>query len=680
MKGLRILLTLVLVAVFSVSATEKRNFEPEDIFALQHASDIQISPDGRHIAYIRHRNDIMTDSTRRSLWLIDTQSGVQRPLFDDEHAYSQPRWSDDGKRLAFVSNRSGSSQIHVYWLEQQNSTRVTDIRRAPADVSWSPNGEWLAFSMEVAEGTSEFARSVRRPRRPEGARWADAPVIVERAYYQQDGRGVLESAYRQIFVVPAEGGAEKQVTQGNYNHGGSLAWTPDSASIVFSANRRDDWEFHPLEGNLFQVTVASGELTQLTDEAGRQYNPVFSPDGARLAFLHGSGEPVGYRNAKLRIMTWRTKAVTNLLEDFDRSVQNPNWVDNRTLVIHYEDRGIGKLAQVSLQGRLRDLVSDVSGLPGGRPYLNGMYSAARNGALAYTRGHATRPGDVGFYNRGNAEYLTNLNKGLLSQVEFGQVHEMTYRSSLDDEEIHGWYITPPGFDPSKQYPLLIEIHGGPHLAYGPHFAAELQRYAAEGYVVFYNNYRGSSSYGERFALLLQYKYSSPDDFADHMSGIDAMIEKGFVDTNNLFITGGSAGGIATAYAIGLTDRFNAAVATNPVINWVSKVLTADSYLSQIPNQFPALPWEDPDHYWERSPLSLVENVTTPTLLFTGEEDRRTPIADTEQFYQALTLRGIDTVMVRVPGASHGVSSRPSRMIAKIEHALAWFERYKKESD
>ena len=228
--------------------------------------------------------------------------------------------------------------------------------------------------------------------------------------------------------------------------------------------------------------------------------------------------------------------------------------------------------------------------------------------------------------------------------------------------------------------MILEIHGGPHLAYGPNFSAELQMMAAEGYVVFYDNHRGSLSYGEDFALLLQYKYSSEEDFADHMSGIDALIEKGFIDSENLFIAGGSAGGIAAAYAVGLTDRFNAAVAAKPVINWVSKTLTADSMVGQIYHQFPGPPWEHLDHYWKRSPLSLVGNVTTPTMLLTGENDRRTPISETEQFYQALRLKGVESVMIRMPGASHGIASRPSRLVSKVDHILAWFERFKSSDE
>lgn len=671
--------TCVSLACFSMSSAQASTFSAEDIFNLEHASAIQVSPSGDHVVYVRNSNDVMRDNTQRSLWMLNTQSGEHYRLYADDASYTQPVWSPSGDRLAFVSSQSGRNQIHIHWVEHDRSARISSVDAAPSGLSWAPNGEQLAFSMEVKAPTSDFARSVYRPTPPAGASWAERPQIFERAQYQQDGRGLMESAYRHIFVVTADGGTARQVTKGNFNHGGQLAWTPDSEHIVFAANRSDNFEFESRQNELYKVSL-QGDIEQLTDEPGTKRDPVFSPDGRRLAYIHGTAENVPYANSKLRVMDWSSRRSNELLTDFDRSVTSPYWQGNDALVISYEDRGATKLARVTLRGRMQDVVTDVSGMPSGRPYNNGMFSMNTRGDIAYTRGHATRSGDVGFkrHNR-DAVYLTNLNADVLGQRELGEVHEFTYSSQTDDAEIHAWYITPPGFDPSQSYPLIIEIHGGPHLNYGPHFSAELQRYAAEGYVVVYNNYRGSTSYGEDFAMLLDNKYASVDDFGDHMSAVDAMIEKGFIDERNLFIAGGSAGGIATTYAIGLTDRFNAAAATNPVINWVSKVLTADSYIGQIQNQFPGNPWEEHEHYWERSPLSLVGNVTTPTLLFTGTDDRRTPISDTEQYYQALQLLGVETAMVRVPGASHGVSARPSNMIAKVEHALAWFKRYHVDS-
>ena len=367
-----------------------------------------------------------------------------------------------------------------------------------------------------------------------------------------------------------------------------------------------------------------------------------------------------------------------LTKDLDGDADNLMWSsNNKSLFYTYDERGIRKIGQVTINGKLSKITNDLGGTTLGRPYLSGGFHVVNN-TIAYTHGTSERPANVAIINEGEKQILTALNEDLLDHRKLGTVNEITYKSSFDGQEIQGWYITPPNFDPSKKYPLILEIHGGPHLAYGPYFSAELQIMAASGYVVFYNNYRGSLSYGEDFALLLQYKYSSKEDFADHMSGIDALIDFGFVDDTNLFIAGGSAGGIATAYAVGLTDRFNAAVAAKPVINWLSKPLTADSMVSQIYHQFPGPPWEHLEHYWKRSPLSLVGNVTTPTMLLTGENDRRTPISETEQFYQALMLRGVDSAMVRLPDTSHGIASRPSRLISKVDHILAWFERYKKD--
>jgi dipeptidyl aminopeptidase/acylaminoacyl peptidase len=370
------------------------------------------------------------------------------------------------------------------------------------------------------------------------------------------------------------------------------------------------------------------------------------------------------------------KNIRILSEDLDGDGNNLMWAsDSKSIYYAYDERGIRKIGRATIKGKLSSVIAGLGGTTIGRPYLSGGFHALNN-IIAFTHGTSDRPANVAMIIDDQIKILTNLNEDILAHRELGTVNEIKYQSSFDGQEIQGWYITPPDFDPAKKYPLILEIHGGPHLAYGPYFSAELQIMAAAGYIVFYDNYRGSLSYGEDFALLLQYKYSSKEDFADHMSGIDSLIELGFVDDTNLFIAGGSAGGIATAYAVGLTDRFNAAVAAKPVINWLSKPLTADSMVGQIYHQFPGPPWEHLEHYWKRSPLSLMGNVTTPTMLLTGEDDRRTPISETEQFYQALRLRGIDSAMVRLPDTSHGIASRPSRLITKVDHILAWFERYK----
>jgi len=403
---------------------------------------------------------------------------------------------------------------------------------------------------------------------------------------------------------------------------------------------------------------------------------MISPNGQLIAFTKKERRPLAYSPDRVGIMSLDGKNMRLLSEELDGDANNVQWAsDSRSLYYTYDERGIRKIGQVTVKGKLKEIIEGLGGTTLGRPYLSGNFHVANN-TIAFTHGTSERPANIGIVNEGKIQILTALNNDLLGHRKLGLVNEITYKSSFDGQEIQGWYITPPDFNPAKKYPLILEIHGGPHLAYGPYFSAELQIMAAAGYIVFYNNYRGSLSYGEDFALLLQYKYSSSEDFADHMSGIDTLINLGFIDDKNLFIAGGSAGGIATAYAVGLTDRFNAAVAAKPVINWLSKPLTADSMVGQIYHQFPGPPWEHLEHYWKRSPLSLMGNVTTPTLLITGEDDRRTPISETEQFYQGLRLRGIDSAMVRLPDTSHGIANKPSRLISKVDHILAWFERYR----
>lgn len=666
-------LVLLSACVLHASPSVAETFQAKDIFDLEYASSPTISPNGEHIVFVRNSNNVMRDATDKSLWLINTKSGALTPLFSDNSQYSSPVWSPSGDRIAFISNLSGKSQIHVHYLKQNRTAMVSQLQSSISNLTWSPDGNWLAFSKKVHEKPSVIAKM---PKVPKGANWAKPAIVIDTAYYQADGKGLIKPGYNQLFILPSEGGTAQQITSGNYHHKGKLTWTKDSKTIVFSANRLTDWEYKTLEGDLFKIDIATKRLTQLTQSPGREFSPQFSENGEKLVYLHSSNELNPYRNNKLHIMEWRSKQTKAIKPDFDRSVVSPMWIGKNTLAISYDDFGKRKIASISTSGKLKDLTDSVSGTTLGRPYISGEFSANYRGDIVFTYGDANQPADVATVSlKGKTRQFTSLNHDLLNHRTLGKVHEINYTSSFDGEAIQGWYITPPNFDPKKKYPLILEIHGGPHLAYGPHFSAELQRYAAQGYVVFYDNHRGSSSYGERFAMLLKYKYSSKEDFADHNSGVDAMIAKGFIDKDQLFIAGGSAGGIATAYAIGLTDRFAAAVVVKPVINWLSKVLTADSGLRQIPTQFPGMPWEHVEHYWQRSPLSLVGNVTTPTMLITGEKDLRTPMAETEQYYQALKLRKIDSVLLKIPDAYHGIAGKPSRMISKIEHTLAWFDKY-----
>ena len=664
------LLPLVLLP-FSAIALGQDLFSARDVFELEYATDPQIASDGEHIAYVRRSNDIMTDRTRSNIWLLRADGSDHRPLLSGTANYSSPRWSPDGTRLAYLSNEERGSQLYVRWMDTGQTALLTNIQNSASNISWSPDGQIIAFNMNVEFDSKPL--SVSMPDKPEGADWSPAFKYVTETRYQADGSGILEPAYSHVFVVPAEGGTPRQLTQGNFNHRSQLSWTPDSEEILFSANRNENWALQSREADLFAVNLA-GELRQITSEPGVETAPQVSPDGRLIAYGKTDNAKLAYRNRYLHVIGVDGSGDKNLSADIDNSLSDWRWDGNSALYYQVTNRGIAEVARVSLDGGHQTIASGMGGESLGRPYTSGSYSAASN-LVVVTKGSDTRPADLFAIRNRSETRLTELNEDLLAHKKLGQVHEIIYDSSIDGEEIQGWYLTPPDYDPEQSYPLILEIHGGPHSAYGPHFSAEMQRMAAAGYVVFFNNHRGSTSYGERFALLLQNKYSSEYDFADHMSGIDVLIEQGIADPDRLYITGGSAGGIAAAYAIGLTDRFKAAAVAKPVVNWVSKVLTADSGIGQIANQFPGMPWENIDDYWQRSPLSLIPNMTTPTLLMTGEADRRTPISETEQMYQALKIQGVDVVMVRVPGSPHGIAGRPSRLIGKVENILAWFEKY-----
>jgi len=676
----RSFLTLPLLAILAMTASAEGDlafFDPMDVFELEWATDPRVSPDGSTIVYVRRSNDIMKDRQRSNLWQVSIDGEDHRPLYTGLNNSSSPRWSPDNKRLAFVSSDSSSRQIHMSWMDSGVTSAITQLQASPSNLSWSPDGKWLAFTMNVKASTEPIAKQRSKP---EGASWAEKPITVTTTQYQYDGQGIVEPAYRHVFVVPADGGSARQLTEGDFNHYGALAWTPNSERIFFSAYRSDNWELVSDEADIYAVTVATKALEQITNEPGAERSPVISPDGRMIAFSREERRPLAYTPDRIAVMGIDSNKIRLLTEGLDGDANDIMWAnDNQSLYFAYDERGIRKIGQVTLKGKLSEIVSGLGGTSIGRPYLSGGFHIAGD-AIAFTYGQSDRPANIAVFKADTTQVLTALNEDLLEHRKLGEVNEIIYKSSFDGQEIQGWYITPPDFDPSKKYPLILEIHGGPHLAYGPHFSAELQIMAAAGYIVFYDNHRGSLSYGEDFALLLQYKYSSPEDFADHMSGVDALIDRGLVDSKNLFIAGGSAGGIATAYAVGLTNRFNAAVAAKPVINWISKTLTADSMVGQIYHQFPGPPWENLEHYWERSPLSLVGNVTTPTMLLTGEDDRRTPISETEQFYQALQLRGVESAMVRLPDTSHGIAGRPSRLITKVDHILAWFERYRTDKD
>ncbi|WP_241505789.1 S9 family peptidase [Parahaliea mediterranea] len=668
----QVLAAMASAALCAGSALAAPVFAPEDVFQLRYASHPLVDSEGERALYLRHSMDIMKDRSRSNLWLVDIDSGREQPLTSGPNNISGAVLSPDDSRVAYISKDDVGSQIFVSWLDSPRSAQLTRLPEKAKNLAFSPDGKWLAFAMRVPRDAPVMGKL---PAKPEGAEWAAPPVVVERSVYRNDGSGDKPEGYTHVFVMPADGGSPRQLTQGDFHHDGSIGWSGDGRALYVSANRNADWATDVSNTDIYRIDVASGELTALTERKGPDGDLAVSPDGKRIAWTGWDDRRMGYHRNRLYVMNRDGSDKRELLADLDRNIVDPQWsADGRAIYFQYDDKGATVLAATNLSGKLTELARDLGGTALGRPYTGAGFAVGGDGVYAYTVGSPAFPAELAVGESGRNRQLTRLNDNLLKYRDLAPVQELWVKSSFDQRDIQAWVALPPGFDPAKRYPLILEIHGGPFATYGPHFAAEIQLYAAAGYVVVYANPRGSTSYGEEFGNLIHHNYPS-QDYDDLMSVVDAVIAKGYVDPQQLYVTGGSGGGVLTAWIVGSTDRFRAAVVAKPVINWTSFVLTADMSPYFARYWFDKMPWEDPETYWQRSPLSRVGNVTTPTMLLTGESDLRTPMPETEQYYQALKLRGVDTAMVRMPGASHSIYKRPSQLIGKVAAILEWFSRY-----
>lgn len=658
-------------ALLAAAASAAPPLQPADVFALEHAADPQIAPDSARIAYVRVSADIMTDRFERSIWIASSDGALHRPLVQGDGSYASPRWSPSGDRIAFVASEDGASHLRLIYMDTLQTATIATLQSSPASLAWSPDGAQLAFTMFVEDAHPTPAAL---PPKPQGAEWAAPARVIDSLIYRADGQGFTDPGHSHIFVVPADGGSPRQLTAGEHDHNGPLSWSPDGASIFFSGNLADDAERNPIESNVYELRLADGSTTRHTDRIGPDSQPALSPDGQTIAYVGFDDRQQGYQVAQLTLRNIRTGEMRTLAPELDRDIDNPVWApDGDAIYASFDDQGVTKLARFTPDGRYEVLAEDLGGATLGRPYPSGAFSVASN-AIATIVNSPTRPADLAVIDARGMRTLTALNDDLLAHRNIPDAERITARSSADGREIEAWLIRPPHFETGKRYPLLLEIHGGPFANYGPRFSAEMQLFAAAGYVAVYANPRGSTSYGEEFGNLIHHAYPG-DDYHDLMAIVDRAIEMGFVDPEQLFVTGGSGGGVLTAWIVGSTDRFRAAAVVKPVINWTSFALTADAYTFFWRYWFPGMPWDHPEHYWKRSPLSLVGNVSTPTMLMTGEADYRTPMSETEQYYQALRLRDVPTRLVRIPDASHGIASRPSRLLAKVSEILRWFEEH-----
>jgi dipeptidyl aminopeptidase/acylaminoacyl peptidase len=448
-----------------------RRFDAHDLFGLEVAADPQISPDGRRVAYVRRSGDIMIDRMRPTIWLVDTASGEQAPLVAGPGSHFSPRWSPDGTRLAYISTaEGGAAQLYVRWLGSGEAVRITGLPHAPSSIAWSPDGKQLAYVMLVP---SETPRLGRAPARPEGAQWAEPLQQINAVTFRADGEGFIRPGFRHLFVVPADGGAPRQLTFGDFHHDGPIDWSRDGTALYVSANRSPAWEREPAASEIYAVEVATAALRPLTTRNGPDMSPVVSPDGRSIAYLGYDDRPYGYTQSKLYVMDRDGTNSRPISGRLDRDVGGPVWAaDGRSVYVSYDERGVVNVARIALDGSIRVVAEGLRGAGLDRPYAGGDYSVARDGTVAFTSGSATRPADVAISRGGAGRGLTDLNSDLLGHKELGRVVEFQTPSSADQRPIQAWLTLPPGHREGQRHPLILEIHGGPWQAYGPNFATD----------------------------------------------------------------------------------------------------------------------------------------------------------------------------------------------------------------
>ncbi len=679
-------------AAFSVAA-EPRVFDAESLLGWQFVGDPRISPDGKHIAYVHVSVNRAKDAYDRDLWMADADSGP-RQVTSGTHDDEMPRWSPDGTRLAFASNRSGKRQIHVLDLQGGEPWQLTTDEEGVGAYAWSPDGKRMLFTSSIAlAGDAGYEPDAAKESAADAAR-AKPAFVTERLIYRNDGTPGYRRVQRShIWIVPADRGPKqsaRRVTSGDFDAEGP-AWSSDGKTIYFSAVRREDAEYAAEDSEIFSVP-SDGEptLTALTQRRGPDAAPLPSPDGKWIAYL-GFDQSEPFRSSSvtnLYVMRPDGSQSRQLAASFDRNVGESMLVDaaaprvggdriawtadSRRLLITAADRGQSQLFQVDVaKGDLAPLTTFPQG------DLR-EFSVGRSGVVAAVFSAPTRPAEVYSFALSapaheNWREISHHTAALAPANGFSPYEELGY-DSFDGRRIQGWLIKPPGFDAARRYPTILYIHGGPHAMYGTSFFHEFQVLAQAGFVVLITNPRGSTGYGGEFANVIQYHYPG-DDFRDLMAGVDLLVARGIADADRLGVAGGSGGGLLTSWTVGQTERFAAAVVERAVTNWHSFVGTSDLNYYFVTRWFRDFPWRDSADYLARSPLSRVDNVKTPVLVIHNEADYRTALDQGLQFYTALKMLKKPAKLAVFPDSSHGMSreGRPSQRVERLNLIEGWFE-------
>jgi dipeptidyl aminopeptidase/acylaminoacyl peptidase len=682
----RLSLALVpLLAVATIARAQEKHSDTlltvDHYLDFEQVGDPQISPDGKQIVYTRRFVNKIDDRWDSALWIMNADGSHNRMLGKG----ASPVWSPDGTRIAFLKEgEPRGAQLFVRYMDAEGATsQIAHSDESPADVRWSPDSKWLGFSMFVP---SARTWKIDMPEAPKGSHWTAAPRYETSLHFKQDRVGFMETGNRHLFVVAADGGTPRQLTKGSWSVGsrfdaldGAVGWdwTPDSRTIVFDGLADSTADLNYRNSNIYAIDVASGTIRRLTNQDGAWSEPVVSPDGRKIAYRGYTQVKDSYHTSELYVMNADGSGAQKAGGDLDRDVANVTWApDGGGIYFVSEDHGASNLYHTGLTGTASKVTS-------GEHMLASFAMAARGGPAVLgvaLRSSAKQPNDVvrialkSGSRTGDVTQLTHVNDDMLARIKLGDVEKIVY-TSTNGAKVDGWVVKPPGFDPSRKYPLIFEIHGGPHGAYNGAFSYQFQNFAANGYVVLYTNPRGSTSYGSAFGNAIMHRYPGVD-YDDLMAGVDTVVGRGYIDTQSMYVGGCSGGGVLSSWVIGHTNRFAAAAVRCPVIDWLSFAGETDIPLFTY-NFFDKPFWEDPTPWLKQSSLMYVGNVTTPTVVMTGELDRRTPMPQSEEYYAALKVRGVPAALLRFEGEFHGTSSKPSNFLRTQLYMMSWYKQWKR---
>lgn len=660
-----------------VAGQKRQGLVAGDLYDLSIITECQLSPDGNHVAYCIQRINRKTEDKYSNLWIIAADGGAAQQFTFGDHSDRLLRWSPDGKQIAFISNRQGGPpQIYCIPIDGGDSRRITDLQGDIAGFEWSPDGGRLLLMYRKKDH-----KAIEWEEDADKKRLGPASRRITSIFYSEEGVGFLPEEKFHLWTVDLATGKSSQLTSGDCNEM-APRWSPDVKQILFLSNRSEDQNIW--ETDLFVMPAEGGSIRKIITPPGPKTGAAFSPDGQRLAYIGREVSPW-----KL-VSLWAvpldgSEPAQNLTERYDMAIAREMRGSPLRVTLDWSNDG-AKLFSIFEHHGHTDLyevpVSDSGGFPGSLTGNDGLTLSfgfdREQSRLAYLQGNSSGPGEIMVRDMDGdpPRRLTGVSESFLAARELGEVEEIWFKGPTGND-LQGWILKPPGFDPSSLYPAVLEIHGGPQAMFDATFRFETYCLAAQGYVVFFCNPRGGTGYGEKHLAAIDCNWCSVD-YDELMAWTDLVSSKPYVDGERLGVMGHSYGGVMTSWIVGHNDRFKAAVTSAPLINMISALGACLKHYLKL-NVADCYPWEDFEQWWRQSPLKYAGSVKTPTMIMVGEEDLACPVEQAAQFYLALQLAGVDTELILFPGEDHSIArlGRTDRRLARLEHIIRWFNRYLK---